>query len=127
MENVSTKAYQNDGNPTVISHIKKEGDRILDIGCGVGDNAHLLTDKGHVVDGISLSPQERDLALKHCKNIYIHNLELGLPIDVLNQKYSYIICSHVLEHIAFPTNLISDIRKIAVANGSEVLNCKSIE
>lgn len=78
MENVSTKAYQNDGNPTAISHIKKEGDRILDIGCGVGDNARLLTDKGQVVDGISLSLQERDLALKHCKNIYIHNLELGL-------------------------------------------------
>ncbi|AZI25832.1 class I SAM-dependent methyltransferase [Pedobacter sp. G11] len=121
MENVSTKVYQNDGNLTVISHVKKEGARILDIGCGVGDNARLLVAKGHVIDGITLSPQERDLALEHCRNVYIHNLELGLPMEVLSEKYDYIICSHILEHIAFPTNLLLDMHKIAIANLAEVI------
>ncbi len=121
MDNVSNKTYQNDGNPTVIAHVNGKAARILDIGCGVGDNARLLKNQGHVVDGITLSPQERDLAAEHCQNVYIHNLENGLPSDTLNQRYDYIICSHVLEHIAFPAKLITDIHKIASLNQAQVI------
>ena len=110
MKKVSEKNYSNKGNIEVIKLITKNNSMILDIGCGVGDNARILKTEGHIIDGITLSNEEAKLAESYLKNVYIHNLENGLP--TLNTKYDYIICSHVLEHISYPEKLFLDLKKI---------------
>ena len=118
---VDEKSYENAGNPNVIKSIAKENAYILDIGCGAGDNARILESFGHKIDGITLSLSEQMKAEKFCREVIIHNLENGLPEKLKNNKYDYIICSHVLEHIAFPANLLKDIYELALKNKSKVI------
>ena len=110
MEKVSNKNYTNSGNIPLLAEIVGKNMSILDIGCGSGSNASILSLDGHIVDGITLSNTEADMAKKYMRNIFISNLEAGLPI--LNNTYDFILCSHVLEHIAYPQNLYKDLLNI---------------
>lgn len=83
---------------------------ILDVGCGAGSNARLLKELGKTIDGITLSDEEVKLASKYCRKVFKHNLETGLPVG-LETDYDVILCSHVLEHIAYPEKLLSDIKE----------------
>lgn len=112
------KKYQNSGNTAVISIIPDNAKEILDIGCGCGDNARILANKGFNVDCITISREEETIAKKFCNKVYIKNLEEGLPQEILNNKYDIVICSHVIEHIAYPQKLLFDIKKVLVSNKS---------
>ncbi len=83
---------------------------ILDVGCGAGSNARILQDLGKIVDGITLSDEEVKLASKYCRTVFKYNLEIGLPEDT-RLNYDVVLCSHILEHIAYPEKLLSDIRE----------------
>ena len=78
------------------------------MGCGSGDNARILKEKGKIVDGVTLSEAEAVEARNHCRNVFIYNLEEGLPSEI-KDKYDAVVCSHVLEHIAYPQKLLRDI------------------
>ncbi len=82
---------------------------MLDVGCGAGDNAQALQSRGVTVDGITLSESEARSARAFCNQVDIYNLENGLP-DTIGSGYDAVICSHVLEHICFPTSLLNGIR-----------------
>lgn len=100
--------YRNSGNLAVLGQIKGTGKRILDVGCGAGDNARILVGRGHIVDGITLSDEEATECSSFMRKVFVHNLETGLP-EAIVETYDYIICSHVLEHIAYPEKLFKDI------------------
>src|SRR4051812_4620430 len=117
MRNSTEKVYQyRKGNPYVISLVPKEAKYILDIGCGAGDNGEILKDMGYVVDGITISEEEKAVAGRIMRNVYVHNVENGLPKDI-NGKYDVIILSHVLEHICYPQTLLKDIQGILNPGG----------
>lgn len=104
---VKNKVYSNSGNTSLFPFVK-DNTEILDVGCGNGDNARYFKSRGCKIDGITLSEEEAVNCEMFMENIYIFNLENGLP-DLKNKKYDYIICSHVLEHIAYPNKLLNDI------------------
>ncbi len=109
MEAVDKKSYKNAGNTSVLRLVPASVRTLLDVGCGAGDNARILKDSGIVVDGVTLSPTERDEAAPFCRRVVIHNLEKGLPAE-LSGRYDCVLCSHVLEHICWPERLLHDIR-----------------
>ena len=109
IEPVSNKFYSNSGNMNVINSISESAVYILDIGCGAGDNARILKDKGKIVDGITLSESEAKEARKYCREVIVYDLDNGLPPG-LDEKYDSVICSHVLEHLRFPQRVLSDIK-----------------
>lgn len=109
LQNISNKSYQNTGNADVLKHIKGSG-QVLDVGCGAGDNARVLKERGLEVDGVSISEMELTAASSFLRKGYLFNLENGLPDSVLQNKYDYIICSHVLEHICYPNRLLLHIK-----------------
>lgn len=110
---VKDKTYANLGNSDVLSEIPdKESLVILDVGCGAGDNARCLVEKGHTVDGITLSKREEISAEEWCRTVWRYDLEKGLPFEALSREYDVIICSHVIEHIAYPLKLLEDINAI---------------
>jgi SAM-dependent methyltransferase len=110
MRTSAAKVYSyKKGNPYVIGLVPEKAKLILDIGCGAGDTGEILTGQGYVVDGITLSEEEKQVAGKVLRNVYVHNVEQGLP-DAVNDKYDVIILSHVLEHICYPQRLLKDIR-----------------
>ena len=59
MEESKEKIYSNSGNNDVINLIPAGAKYILDIGCGDGATARLLIQNGCVVDGITISEDEK--------------------------------------------------------------------
>jgi SAM-dependent methyltransferase len=108
---VDSKQYQNAGNPSLLALLPATATRILDIGCGAGDNARLLAATGRSVDGITLSESEAIAARRVCENVFVHDLESGLPQQVTN-TYDAVVCSHVLEHLRWPDLLLKEVRKL---------------
>lgn len=120
LDNISFKSYSNTGNEDVLRYIQAKG-LVLDIGCGVGDNAKNLKEKGFKVDGITISKNELKEATPFIRKGYLYNLEDGLPLEVLQENYDYIVCSHVLEHICYPEKLLKDIKQCLKKDGKLIV------
>ena len=119
MKRTNEKVYTNNGNPAVLNAVEGTGKLVLDVGCGDGANARILKKAGHTIDGITLSQQEADVVKDVIRNVYICDLEHGLPATI-TAKYDVIICSHVLEHIAYPAKLLAGIRNV-MAPGAKMI------
>jgi 2-polyprenyl-3-methyl-5-hydroxy-6-metoxy-1,4-benzoquinol methylase len=115
------KIYQNSGNEDVINLITGDGPLVLDVGCGTGSIAKILTSQAKIVDGISISEDELHHANRFLRNSYLFNLEEGLPPAIGEESFDYVICSHVLEHVAYPEKLLRDIQKVLKPTGSLVV------
>lgn len=113
--NARKKFYFNEGNKFVVDAVPLDANTLLDIGCGSGSLAKSLQARNVTVDGITLSPLEAESAALYCRKVFVHDIEKGLPPD-LTDHYDCIICSHVLEHLCYPDNLLRDIRKL-IGNG----------
>lgn len=111
-QQIDVKVYGNNGNVNVLRQIPRHAQTVLDIGCGRGDNAQHLKTRGMAVDGISISEQEIVLATPHLRKGYLFNVEKGLPEEVKLKKYDIVICSHVIEHVQYPEQLLEDIGAI---------------
>ena len=120
------KIYINDGNEDVLKLITRPGSMILDVGCGSGTLAKILSFNHQIVDGISISAKECASAREYMNNIYLHDLEKGLPPGILPLQYDYVICSHILEHIVYPEKLLRDIHKVLKPGGSLVVALPNI-
>lgn len=105
--------YKNEGNLEVLKLLRFNSKFVLDIGCGAGDNARILSENSVIVDGITFSEIEANEAQKFCRKVYLHNLEHGLPAD-LSPVYDIIICSHVIEHLVNSENLLEKIKHIMI-------------
>ncbi len=117
---VADRNYQSDYNPEIVRWVPDDAATILDVGCGAGGNAAFLARRGVVVDGVTLSGAEADQAGTWCRRVYLHDLEQGLPAEH-GGPYDAIICSHVLEHICFPQQLLGDIRSRLRSGGRLVI------
>jgi SAM-dependent methyltransferase len=73
-----------------------------------------------IVDGVTASEDEAALARKNCRNVYVRDLERGLP-DLAEGAYDCVVCSHVLEHVCFPTRLLRDIRRVMKSDATLVV------
>ena len=120
MREIHLKEYSNSGNPDVLKLITSAGE-VLDIGCGTGDIANHLKKTGCDVDGITISESELKQARQFLREGYLFNVEKGLPEEVKSKKYDYIICSHVLEHICYPDNLLNDIKQCLKKDGKLII------
>jgi len=111
---MNNRVYENLGNEAILSQIKGEKLNILDVGCGAGNNAMILTAQGHCVDGITHSAKEAEICKGRMNRVYLHDLSNGLP--PLETKYDLIICSHVLEHLAYPDELLRAMKSVMLAD-----------
>jgi 2-polyprenyl-3-methyl-5-hydroxy-6-metoxy-1,4-benzoquinol methylase len=109
--------YKNKGNENILKAVGSESLHILDVGCGAGDNARWLKSQNKIVDGITLSQKEKLLAHEFMRDVFIHDLESGLPEVVKIRKYDVVVCSHVLEHICWPQALLKDIINVIGDDG----------
>ncbi|MGB8353050.1 MAG: class I SAM-dependent methyltransferase [Chthoniobacteraceae bacterium] len=117
---VTNKIYRHSGNERAVELVPAAGGTVLDVGCGAGDNARLLKQRGKNVDGITLSPAEAEIARGVCDRVWLHNLEDGLPEEVTG-PYDAVFCSHVIEHICFPQKLLRDIHRVLHPEGVVVV------
>jgi SAM-dependent methyltransferase len=104
--------YSNNGNEEVLIAIPSSAGKILDLGCGAGNMAKHSAGSGVIWDGITISPDEAERGRPYYRNILLHDLERGLPVEGMAKNYDVCICSHVIEHIVWPQKLLAGIRSV---------------
>lgn len=117
---MTDRVYHNQGNQPVVEQVVGKNLEILDIGCGAGDNAIILHHRGYVIDGITYSEPEAELCRKIMRNVYVHDLNTGLPPD-LTSTYDFILCSHILEHLPYPELLLKDLKLFLKKDGKIIV------
>lgn len=125
MKYTSEKIYLNEGNKNVkriVSDINNPNAIILDIGIGNGSNARNLKNKYKTIYGITLSLDEAKESKDVYEKIFIHDLESGLPLELQDIKIDIIICSHVIEHIAYPEKLLIDMSN-CLSDSGKIIVC----
>lgn len=98
------RVYANDGNAPLIALLDKGVRRVLDVGCGAGDNAALVKAKypDCEVYGITHSAAEANFAEKVMTICWVSDIEDDLPTELTRMKFDAIVFSHVLEHVRDP-------------------------
>jgi SAM-dependent methyltransferase len=115
MTDCTDKIYRNAGNLALLQLIPSHT-RVLDCGCGAGDNARLLQARGSRVVGITISPDEQASASAYCERAYLADLEQGLPQEI-GGGFDIILLSHVLEHLRHPERVLQDARRLLAPDG----------
>lgn len=111
------RLYRNTGNMPLLEILALESrGTALDIGCGAGDNARILAAHGWTVFGITLSAAEQTFAEPACSEVWVHDLEKGLPEEATG-PYDLVVLSHVLEHLRNPESLLSQISQVIMPGG----------
>jgi SAM-dependent methyltransferase len=108
--------YKNEGNFELLDFLSSAPGRILDCGCGAGDNARILSDRGWSVTAVTIDAREQAAARQFCEAVYIADLEQGLPPGI-DGAFDAVLASHVLEHLARPEWLLRDLHQLLSTGG----------
>ena len=113
---IQERVYENSGNPALLALAPVRGGRALDCGCGAGDNARLLRERGWSVTGVTLSPEEQRAAARYCEQVALADLEQPLPASV-GTGFDLVLLSHVLEHLVHPEVLLAGVERVLAPDG----------
>jgi 2-polyprenyl-3-methyl-5-hydroxy-6-metoxy-1,4-benzoquinol methylase len=97
----------------------KGNDKIIDLGCGTGIHAGLISKKGYIVDGLDLSKEMLDIAKTRLNSSLYQQSILDINI---NKKYDVIISMFaVINHLKDTNEL-----EICLSNMKNILNDRGI-
>ncbi|WP_154677101.1 class I SAM-dependent methyltransferase [Parafrankia discariae] len=108
--------YRNPGNRALLDLLDIPPGRVLDCGCGAGDNARLLRRQGWQVTGVTLDPAELVAATAECVATELADLSAGLPFAA-DGSFDLVLLSHILEHLVDPAALIAEARRVLAPGG----------
>jgi len=112
---VSPTLYDTAPNTGILALVPEGVVSALDIGCGTGQLGAQLMTRAIVTDGITFNQSEKEIASRYLRDVWLFDLESGLP--PLHSKYDLIIMSHLLEHIAEPSPLMSALSSYLAKSG----------
>ena len=117
-----TRVYSNRGNAPLLGLAHGGWGRLLDIGCGAGDNAALVKARNQSceISGITHSRTEANLAEKHLTRCWVFDIENNFPDDLARQSFDALLFSHVLEHLRDPAEVLARFSRL-LRSGGEVL------
>ena len=101
------RVYENQGFLELVNLIESGHRRVLDVGCGNGANMRLLAARGHEVVGVTLSEAEAKVVQEQGFTCQVWDIaEEALPFAA--RSFDALLFSHVLEHVAWPTELLKN-------------------
>ncbi len=117
------RIYKNNGNASVLALLTREPERVLDVGCGAGDNAHLLKSRypGCEVHGVTHSAAEAELARKWLTACWIFDIESQIPEALSAMRFDAVVFSHVLEHLRDPAAVLGRFAKLLPPGGCVII------
>lgn len=119
MNEYFNKVYSNEGNLALLSKVPEFKGKVLDIGFGSGGNAKFIRENFPLVKlyGITLSQEESKLAATLFEKIWILDVENEFDLVKEYAPFDYIVCSHVLEHLQNPAQLLARFSSVLSKNG----------
>ena len=117
------RIYRNDGNLPLIALLGPAVRRVLDVGCGAGDNAALLRARYPEceVHGITFSAAEAQLARRHMSECWVTDVESALPVDLQEKRFDTLLFSHVLEHMREPGAVLQRLCAVLQPGGTVLI------
>ena len=105
-----------------------EGCSVLDLGCGSGAIAQVLTHRKHCrVTGVEACPERAALARRHCSQVLETDLESANLIDLFSSaKFDAVIAADLLEHLRSPQDLLRQIPFLLTPKGIFVASTPNI-
>ncbi len=112
-------------NLPLLSQVPKKAKRILDLGCGDGRMGKKIKELQECsVMGVNVSEFEAQLASKSLDKVVVGDLN---NFDISNLgKFDCIICSHIIEHLYEPQQLLMQLRRNLSPNGILVVGLPNI-
>jgi 2-polyprenyl-3-methyl-5-hydroxy-6-metoxy-1,4-benzoquinol methylase len=113
------RVYKNDGNTPLIDLLDPGVRRILDVGCGAGDNAKLINSRhpSCEIHGITYSTAEAEIAKQRMTSCRVWDIESKIPNDLNTMRFDAIIFSHVLEHLRNPGSVVNNFSRLLESRG----------
>lgn len=124
----SERVYSNSGNRPLLSLVAGKFGRVLDVGCGAGDNAALIKaiDTAADIYGVTQSQPEAELARRHMSQCWVSDAESFLPDALANLSFDVIVFSHVLEHFRDPAKVLSNFSRLLRPGGQILIAVPNI-
>ena len=92
-------------NLRLLDQITHPPRRVLDLGCGVGNLGRVFKERWNCdVTGVTYSAQEAERASQYLDRVFVSDLNEWTPDSL--EKFDLIVCSHVLEHLYRPEQLL---------------------
>ena len=91
----------------------KQGDRVLDVGCGQGQALQLFAELGAEPTGVTFG---EDAVICRQKGLDIAEMDLSF-LDFADASFDYIWCRHSLEHSIFPLFTLAEFFRLLGPNG----------
>jgi methionine biosynthesis protein MetW len=109
----------------VLPPLFKEGEVVLDVGCGDGAVAHFLkTQKLCQVYGVDFSHTALKRASRRGLPVVCGDLSTVLPIK--SSSVDTVFFGDVIEHLYFPEVALKEIRRVIKPNGRLILSCPNM-
>lgn len=115
------RVYANAGNPALLDLLDAGARRVLDVGCGAGDNAAQLRARGCEVHGITRSRAEAALAAPHLMRSWVFDIEQAWPAELERERFDALLFSHVLEHLREPSQVLARFCRLLRPGGSALI------
>jgi len=96
---------------------------VLDLGCGYGYGAHLLSETAKSVVGIDYHSPAIEYAREHYagENQAFREHDANNPLPFEDNSFDLIVSSEVLEHIALQKELLSEIARVGRPAGHAII------
>lgn len=125
--------YNNQGvNLTLMEHVlrylsDKPNQRILDIGCGSGNNGFVMQQHGHTVWGIDVAQEAIRQAERKLDAAFCLDIETGDPSNVLrHHMFDLILLADVIEHLRAPKDILNRYSTYLNQNGVMIISTPNI-
>jgi 2-polyprenyl-3-methyl-5-hydroxy-6-metoxy-1,4-benzoquinol methylase len=117
------RVYANAGNPALLALLDPGCRRVLDVGCGAGDNAALLRarEPGCEVHGVTHSRAEAELAAPQLARCWVFDVEGAWPAELERVRFDVLVFSHVLEHLREPSQVLARFCRLLRGGGSVLI------
>jgi 2-polyprenyl-3-methyl-5-hydroxy-6-metoxy-1,4-benzoquinol methylase len=117
------RIYKNQGNTQLLALLNDHPLKVLDVGCGAGDNAALILAKypGCEIHGVTHSAAEAAIAGKSMTACWVFDIEKEIPAGLAAVRFDAVIFSHVLEHLRDPAMIVNRFSGLLLRGGCVVI------